>query len=798
MQADIQNKSPREEEEIDIKKIIYLILRQWHWFALFGAVGLMGAYGYTKFIKTKYVVNTSVLIPEKSNGFDMQSMFQGAFNQTNTNVFNQIEIIQSYSNISQTLLNLNWRTSWYEKDLFVWRDIYKHEPFDVKETPNFINPGGIAIYINPTSSEEYTVSVNGEIYQNNSSTPIPVKFEGKGTFGRPFNNKLFNFTLLKKINNFETPDGQYYFTFNDLNDETQAYTAKLNTSLKDKKSDIVICSIQGENPRRECDFENELIKVYIQGKMDLQSEAQRRSLEFINNQLSGISDSLDIASTKFSDFKSKNQIVDLGAEGKLVMDNLKDIETEKAQNQMQLDYFENLLKYLNSNTDIKQLVSPSVVGIQDVSLNALVSKLQESYNRRQVLSFSAKENNPTLVMIDKEINQTRSQLNENLRNLIDNATRNLNSQKERQASINVQLNRLPKKEQQMVTIQRQFNLTSEIYTFLLQKRAETNIALAANMPDAQVIDIARPETASVVGLSNKIILILGLMLGLGLPIAYILVKNFFDGRIRTQEDVENHTTIPILGSILHSLTSSDLSVFENSKSNLAESFRSLRTNLQFMLNSPGAKVLSIHSCNPKEGKSFIAINLGTILAMNNNKVLIIGADLRKPVLHKKFNQSNEHGLSSYLIGDDTSDQIIFPTEINNLSFLPSGPIPPNPAELLSKPEMSALIGELRKSYDYIIVDNAPVGVVTDGFILSRLVDLNIFILRYGISQKHQVEIINQWAEKEIISNPAILVNDIKFNSFGNSYYKYYQYEAYQNTYYAGDEKEGKKRRRKKR
>lgn len=790
----IQTAQIPEDKEIDIKRIIYLLLRQWHWFALFGVIGIIGSYSFTRVTLPKYSVYTSILIPEKSNGIDMQSLFQGAFDKPQNNIYNQIELITSYSNISKALVNLNWRTNWYEKSFFIWQGIYKQEPFDVQEAQNFVNAKGIPIYITPISSDEYTISVNGEAFINDIKTSI--KFEGQGKFGHAFTNKYFNFTLLKKVNNNETPNGQYYFVFNDLNDETLSYQARLNAALKDKDSDIIKCSIIGEEPEKECDFLNELIKVFIESKMNVQSEAQRRSLDFINSQLNGISDSLNIASSKFTDFRSKNQVIDLGAEGTIVMNNLKEIETESAKSQMQLDYFQNLLKYLNSNTDSKQLVSPSVVGIEDVALNALVMKLSDLYNRRQVLTFSAKENNPTLIMIDKEINQTRNQLNENLKNLIDNATRNINSQKERQNSISIQMNKLPKKEQQMVSIQRQFNLTNEIYTFLLQKRAETNIALASTMPDVQIIDNARPETAEVVGLEPKMILILGLMLGLSLPLILILIRNFFDGRIRTQEDVEDHTNLPILGSILHYPTKSDLAVYENPKSNISESFRSLRTNIQFMLNSTGGKVISIHSCNPGEGKSFIAINLGTILAMNNKKALIIGADIRKPAIQKRFNQSNEHGLSSYLIGEDTIEQIIFPTSVNNLFLLPSGPIPPNPAELLSKPEMEILINQMRKEYDYIILDNAPVALVTDGFILSRFVDLNIFILRYGFSQKNQVEVINQYAAKDMVSNPAILVNDIKFNTFGSSYYKNYQYEAYQNTYYSEDTKKEKGRSKK--
>ena len=781
------------EEQVDFKKIIYLLFRQWYWLVLFGAIGLIGAFGYTKLTKPIYLTSTTVLVPEKSKSLDMKDLFNGIGGMTNNNIYNQIELIKSYYTINQTLLNLNWRTSWYEKDMFIWRGIYKQEPFDVQETPNFINAKGVIIYITPKSGDNYTIKVNGKIFQNGVKTD--VKFEASGTFDRPFINKYFNFTLLKKVNNVEARSNNYYFVFNDLNDVVISYMQRLNVIVKDKKGDIIECSIQSEEPDRDVEFMNELIRVYTEGKMDFKNEADRRSLNFINDQLAGISDSLNTASTKFSNFRSQNNIIDLGAQGKLVMDNLTEIESERAKSQMQLDYFQDLLNYLNNANDLKQLVAPSVVGIQDASLNALVLKLGELYNRRQVLSFSAKENNPTLINIDKELNQIRNQLNENLRNLIDNATRNINSQKERQDRISVQLNKLPQKEQKMVNIQRQFNLTNELYTFLLQKRAETNITLAASIPDVQVIDIARPETVSIVGVGRITVLIMGLMLGFSIPLAYILLIDFFDNRIRTQTDLEKNNNVPILGNIIHNPSKSDLIVHENPKSNIAESFRALRTNLQYMLSGSGGKVISIHSTNPGEGKSFSAINLASILAVNNKKVLLIGADLRKPRLHKAFGLHNEKGLSTYLIGNNSIDQVIVPTMVENLSFLASGPIPPNPAEILGKPEMKVLLDVVRTQFDYIIIDNAPTPLVTDGQILCQLSDLNIFVLRYGVSHKHQIEIINQYVDQKTMDHVAILVNDIKINAFGHSYYKYYHFESYQKSYYA-EEKDSIKNKKK--
>ena len=780
-----------QEKPVDIKKILYIVFRQWYWFLAFGFLGFSSAYIFNKLTKPNFSISTSILVPEKSKGLDMKNLFEGVLDQSNNKIYNEIEIVKSYFVISKTLLNLNWRTTWSKKEFLIWNGIYKQEPFDVLEPQGFINPAGIKIFITPTSGELYTISAKGQIMENNKITG--VSFDEKGTFDQPFKNKYFNFTILKKVSNFDASEGKYSFQFNDLNAMTLDYQKNLKVVLKEKKGDIILCTLESVEPAREVDFLNELINVFIMGKMNLQNEANRRSLNFINTQLSGISDSLKHAGKTFTDFRSKNKIIDLGTEGTIVMNNLKELETERAKSQLQLDYFKNLLSYLSKSDDLTKLVSPSVVGIEDASLNMAVLKLSELYNRRQVLSFSAKEKNPTLVLLDKELTQTRNRLNENLRNLIDNVTKSIKSMEQRQSDIGYQLDKLPEKEQQMISIQREFTLTNEVYTFLLQRRAETNIALAASIPDAQIIDIARGETATPIGLTHRMILIIGIILGLAIPSLFIILKNFFEDRIRTQEDVENNTELPILGSIMHNLTKSDLAVFENPKSNLAESFRALRTNLQFMLTAANGKVISIHSTNPSEGKSFSAINLATVLAMNNKKVLLIGADLRKPRVHKIFDLQNEHGLSTYLIGYDTFEQIVFPTRIENLSAMTSGPIPPNPSELLEKPEMKLLIEKSRLLYDYIILDNAPVALVTDGIIVSHLSDLNIFILRYGVSHKHQIEIINQFADQKRINHIGLIINDIKTNSFGYTYYKYYQYEAYQNSYYSAED-QGLKRR----
>jgi len=795
MKFDRNDELIKEPAGINIKKIFFLMLGHWYWLVLFGILGLGGAYAYTRVTKPTYSVSSSILIPQESNGLDFKGMFNSnMMDQHNTQIYNQIEILKSTFTIKRALQKLNWRTSWYKKHTLLWEGIYRKEPFDVQEPQNFINPPGLKVYITPTDDNFYSVSISGEL--NDKGEKTEINFEGKGEFGQPFKNTYFNFTLLKKVNNIDPTDEEYYFVFNELKQSTLAYQDRLNASLKDENSDIVSCTLSGKEPDREVDFLNELVDAFISQKMELKNESQRRSLDFINTQLAGISDSLNIAGNNLTEFRSRNDIIDLGAEGTLVMNNLKELETERAQSQVQLDYFRDVLSYLEKSGDLTKLVSPSVVGIQDASLNSLVVRLGELYNRRQILAYTAKANNPTLLMLDRELTQTRNQLNENLRNLIDNATKSINSLKDRQGRISSQLNKLPAKEQKMINIQRQYSLTNEIYTFLLQKRAETNISLASSISDIQIIENASFDTAVPIGPSTKIILSIGLILGLAIPATIILLFNFFDSRILSQDDIENNTQVPIVGNIMHSDDDTELSVFRYPKSNIAESFRELRTNLEFMLPDGKTKVISIHSTNPGEGKSFNSINLGTILAMNDNKVLLVGADMRKPKLHKIFDLDNEKGLSTYLIGHDSYEDVIFPTDIERLSVLPSGPIPPNPAEILSKQSMKDLIDLAGKEFDFIIIDNAPVALVTDGIIVSRLSDLNIFILRFGVSHTHQLELINQYAETKKVSNIGLIVNDIKASVMGNGYYKYYQYETYKKSYYS-DEETGKKTRRKK-
>ncbi|HAH24152.1 MAG TPA: hypothetical protein DCL77_10420 [Prolixibacteraceae bacterium] len=787
----------QDEEEINLRRIFAIALKNWHLFVLFGLLGIVGGYIYSRYTQPSYQVNATIFVPKKTSsiGAGLEDLFKSQISNDKSDVFNQIEIIKSFNINNQVAQNLNWRTSWFKKDLLNynnlfkeknllnWKAYYKDAPFMVEETQGGFNSPGIPLYITPISSSQFKLTVDGETINNGAKTEI--HFTTNCTFGQPFANDYFHFTITPTDTRNEGLDRSYYFVFNESAETARSYLKKLEVNLNDKQSDIIRLQLMGNQPQREIDYLNELISVYMQNKMSYQTETQKRSLLFIDSQLVGISDSLHTAGTNFSRFRSDNQIINIGEQGTQVMTTLRDIELEKSKNQMQLEYFKNLLDYLGKSVDAKQLIAPSVVGIEDLSLNSMVVNLSELYNKRQVLSFSAKDDNPTLLMIDKEISQTNLRLKENLRNLIKNAEV-LNSNFEGQKNqIKSQLNQLPKKEQDLINYQRRYDLTNEIYTFLLQKRSEIDIALAGATPEVQVIDAARMETTELIGLSSMAKIMIGLLFGLALPGIFLLVISFFSNTIESQEDIEKNTQLPILGNVIHSRTKSDTPVYDNPRSGIAESYRSIRTNLQFVLTGGNKKIVSVNSTNPGEGKSFSSVNLATILAMNNKRVILIGADLRKARLHKIFDLPNEHGLSTYLSGQDNLKEIIFATMIDNLSVMVAGPVPPNPSELIDKPEMQTLLKELSHQFDYVVIDNAPVSLVTDGLLVGRYADLNIFILRYGVSKKEQIKYINQIAENKILNHISLVINDIQGTGFGygGNYYYNSKYSENGNGYY---------------
>ncbi|NJN24882.1 MAG: polysaccharide biosynthesis tyrosine autokinase [Cyclobacteriaceae bacterium] len=781
------NNFAEQEDVLDVRELLMKIRANWYWFLICGLIGAGTGYLLTKASSANYDVSTTLLVNEENKKMGSDFLFESLGLNATTNVQDQIGILRSYMINLETIEKLNWKTSWFRDGFFNDTDIYLNSPFEVIQTENEPNQTGVRLYIEPVNAETYRISVYEEIKIKGIKQTISIDQEG--TYGKPFINKHFHFIV--KLQNAQPidDDSRYFFVFNNYVQLTKNYQAKLEISTSDEKSNLINVRIKSTNPARAVDYLNMLSRVYIQFGLNEKNQASENTVEFIDSQLSGIVDSLQQAGQNFTNFRTQNRIVDLSQEAGLIMERFKEVESNQAMAKMSLDYYNNLLSYLGDAQQMEQMVAPSVVGITDPSLNSMVMKLGDLYARRSTLSMTVQEKNPSLIALDNEILYTRQSLEENLKNLASNARVEINNLEKRKNSINQQLSRLPKTEQSMVNIKRNFDLNNELYTYLLTKRAEAAIAKASTTPDVKALDIARVENAEPIGSNKMIKVAIGLLAGMFVPLALIFVGDYLNNKVNKKEDIEKVCSLPTIGTIAHNNLKTEFPVIRHPHSGITESFRSLRTNLQYLLGDKKSHVISVQSMISGEGKSFVALNMALVFAINNKKVLLIDGDLRKPQLHFSFNDPNSIGLSSYLMDKASFTETVKQSKIQNLHYVTTGPVLRHSAELLDSQLLVDFINSAKSQYDFVIFNNSPISIVTDGTLVGKHADANLIIIRQNFTYKDHIKLINEFSEQGALKHIFLVFNDVK--THGHGYFMNGKNDGY--GYYAQSNKRKKQK-----
>lgn len=766
---DLLNSFESEDKEIR-QNVILKYTKKWYWFAIFCTLGIIAGFVVYKLTPPTYQVQSRLLIPTEDNALSALLPFDSPVMPKGQKIENQIGILQSFTLYKKALENLNWKTTFYLDQGYYLFELYENPPFEITIPSGAYNTSGFMLKIVALNDFEFEVNGEGKIFQDGKNQS--VSFKERGKFNNPFKNAYFDFTLNKK--NY-LPGETYVLLFNDFNQLTQEYLRSVSINLEDKKSELINVQLVGPNPKKSADFINELNQVFISFGMKKKNQTSENSISFIDTTLVGISNSLKNAELNLSNYRKDNKVLDMGTEATVIYQKLEEIENEKYLAKMRIDYYRNLQSYMGDAKKIKQMVNPSIVGVTDAGLTSLLPKLTDLYSKREVLTYSVEANNPSLILLEKEIQLTSNALLENLNNLLKNAEIEMQGMENRFAAVQARLEKLPDTERKLVSIQRDFTLNNELYTYMLQKKAEASISLASNIPQVQIIDDAMVEAAEQVGPNLMMNVIAGLGLGFVIPFIFILLADLFNTKLETIEEVSKLTKLPTLDGIIHSNYKNSLPVFNNPQSGIAESFRVLKVNLRNALNNPDKKVISVNSLVSGEGKSFISSNLASILSMgaNEKKVLLIEGDLRKPMLNGLFGKNGGIGLSSYLSHDNNFNEIVIETPYPNLFFIPAGDMPSNPTELLENGRFANFIEEARKRFDYVILDNAPVSLVPDGLMTSKHADANIFILRLNYSRKKEVREINKTIDVNGIKNAIIVINDAPNNRFGygNKYWK---------------------------
>lgn len=772
------------EDMLAIKKFFHKLRRKWYWFVIMGFIGIGLGYLHSQMNPQWYRLESLYLIKsDANNGLNMNFALSNSIG-SNVNLQNHIGVLTSYSINSKVIDNLNWRTSWYKKLMFRDEEVYGNEPFDVLFDENSVNITGVPIYVQMIDSSDYHIHVDDKasIY----GREVDLKLDENGKIGEPFSSEYFHFTLYPK--NVRVGE-VFYFKFNNMKALVRSYIHRLDVEAVDPDADLVKVSIVDNVPRKAADYLNELSDVYINYELSEKNHKSATTINFIDSQLRDVIDTLKVAGNNFTSFRSKNQIVDMSQEGGIIMKQLVDLDSERSAVQSHLDYYKNLQKYLDNTEKMKQVVAPSVVGIVDNSLNDLVVHLSDLYRQREVISYTAHEKNPKLILINNEIDLVKRNLKENLKNLINNAIVQVQGLDRRIAKVNKQLSNYPKTEQAMINMKRMYDLNNDLYTFLLKKRAEAAITQASNVSDTKVLDRARPQLAQTIGAGFFINVVGGALGGFMIPFVIIALSTYFYDRIKSAEDIEEFTEISVVGNIVAASSGSAyLAAIDNPRSAVAESFRELRTNLQFIApkkKTNSCTIIGVNSVISGEGKSFISSNLASMIAINNKKVLLIDCDLRKPGLHNRLKYKNKEGMSNYLTDFSALEDIIRQTRVENLHFISAGPIPPNPSELIENDKFDELLEHCRQIYDYIVFDNPPLSLVSDGVVIGQKVDINLFVTRQDYSKKGEVRFIDHVHQKKSMNNAGIILNDINLSKHAHvgSYGSEYGYKKKNSNYY---------------
>ena len=771
-----------EEESIDLKAYIYRLLRFWYVFPISLVLGLLIAFFFIKTSVPIYRVGTTLLIKDEQTLMDPDAIIQSVASPFSSmaqyKLRNEIEILSSYLLTERTIKELNYSVSYFEKDNYRINEIYNETPFIIEYDSSHIQIAEIDINLQKLENGDFRIWTSSKeciayLYNEDRIIDLITDFEINDTILKDgnFTNEYFKFRI-KETASIERGK-EYLFKFRTLESLTNEFQ---QIQIEDVKySSVIKIYYDGVNVSKSIDYLNKLLDVYLNRGVEKKNKIAINTIDFINSQINNISDSLESAEKRLEVYRSSQKVMNIDFQSQQAYQNMESLQNQKAELILRQKYYIYLQGYLSENKEIQDIIAPSSMGIGDPLLNNLIIELTKLYSEKVDVMVNSKKDNPYLESMNIKIENQKNTLLENILNSIDRAKISLNDINERIDKLAIEVQSLPEAQRKLFTYEREFQLQDALYTFLLKKKSELQIAKASNFPENEIIDFPKSIKSGPVYPNKKVILLLGFIIGLGLPVCCILLYDYFNDKIVDISDVEKIIDKPILGNIIHNKEKNPLVVHYSPNSIIAESFRSLRANFQYVLGEIKNPVIMITSTMMEEGKSFVSINLATSFALYQKKVVLLSFDLRRPSVSKLMDLHNETGLSNYLSGNCNIEDIVFKTEIPDLSVIPTGPIPPNPSELIASTKTEMLFEELRNSFDYIILDTPPMGIVSDALLLEKFADTSVFIVRHNYSRKKMMSHLFSSLEKKNIKDINIVINDIYIKNKGYNYNYGYGY-----------------------
>lgn len=779
----MQNNTPSSqhqlpEESVDIRRMLFKILRNWRWLLLSLFLTMLLAWLYNRYAEPQFRATASIMIRDekKGGGELLENPLLAELNMGGGGklVDNEVEVLKSFDLMEEVVRNEQLFLDIRSKGSLTSRSVFG------KEAPLIIsisNPDAISLPLQWSVSRQ--PSGKWELDYGSSTKKLSI------TRGRWYSINGLQFQITDNPDFKADTDSAnlinaYTLVLTPLKLAVFNYSTALNVQPASKTATIVNLSLTDYNNRRAQTALAALIHIYNQQALEDKNRVTANTLEFLNGRLAIIERDLQAVEGQVERFKSTNRITDVSAEAQQYLDQVKQVDIQKAEQQTQLSILESLEENLKANQDNPKLV-PSGSGIAEPSLSEMIQTHNRLVLERERQAERLGPKNPIPVDLANQIANLRASLITNIGNLKQAYRINLNDITSKEAALNARITNIPKIQKDLVQIQRDQSVKEQLYFLLLQKREESAVTLASNTPDSRSIEKAR--SIGMVSPKKPLIMAIAFLLGLLIPIGIIYLINLFSNKIENKDEVEQKCKVPVLGEISYvKKDTSPIVVHKGSRSIVAEQFRVIRTNISFTRPGHSPSTILVTSHRPEEGKSFTSLNLAASYALLNKKVVVLEFDLRKPRLGVALNIHAESGISNYLAGSTSHlDQILqeVPEFEKRFWLLPTGPIPPNPAELILGDKMKQLMEELHKRFDYIILDTPPYGLVTDSSLLAAHADISVVVLRQGFTFNWVLQELN----KKLSDNPSqplyTVLNRVGEKKQYGSYKKYgYGYTEY--------------------
>lgn len=684
------------------------------------------------------------------------------------NYMNEPYIIRSYPLIEKVVSDLNFNVSFYREGYFLTTEAYSYIPVKAVWCKSGEERRGQFLF-KLIDTNHYTLSVFAEKKEKMDSAMIfalndSIQFNDYHLCVRSVSER----SIAKYIG---VP---FLLVIQPPRSVARSYVSRLKVDWAEQGAGVMNLSLVGTNPDKEIDFLNGLVQAYQNLDLQKKNEAADRTIEFIRAQLMQIKDSLRTVEFQLEKFGSNSRIKDMSAEAQRIITKVEGFELQKTELLIRKNYYHYLNTYLTKNElSLDQIILPSSVGLNDPVLNSLLSKMVDFQLEIKLYIGSERGKNPLVMEKMQRIKEIKKDVLESVKTLKSTDDIKMDFVNDQLKELDQRIAILPGNERQLISVQRNYSLLENLYVFLMQKLSEAGISRASNTSD--VIPVNPPFRGEAISPKPIQNYTTAAFLGLAIPFALFILFELLNNKVQSKEDIEKMTNIPFVGGVGHNTSGNNLIVSERPKSGVAESFRAMRSNLNYFTGNNSGQVFMITSSISGEGKTFTTINLATVFALSGKKTLIVGADMRRPKIFEDFDCTNDYGLSTYLSGLTEFDKVVQKTGIDNLFLVSGGPVPPNPSELLLTGKFEVFIKRALEQFDFVLIDTPPLALVTDAFVMSKFANHTVFVMRQNYSPKEFVKSIDEYHQTGKLKNLSILLNDIYKSGLGYGYGQGYAY-----------------------